>query len=123
MIRIGSQVALVPVWFLAVYILVVALVPLTHAAWRRWGFASVVAPVIAAVLVDLGTFAAGIGWIGWLNYVFVWLTVHQLGYAWHDGRLAGVKVGALALCRRDSQPARSHPPRPLSSEPGRGAER
>ena len=48
MIRIGSQVALVPVWFLAVYILVVALVPLTHAAWRRWGFASVVAPVIGA---------------------------------------------------------------------------
>ena len=93
MIRIGSQVALVPVWFLAVYILVVALVPLTHAAWRRWGFASVVAPVIGAILVDLGTFAAGIGWIGWVNYVFVWLTVHQLGYAWHDGRLAGVKVG------------------------------
>ena len=94
MIRIGSQVALVPVWFLAVYILVVALVPLTHAAWRRWGFASVVAPVIGAILVDLGTFAAGIGWIGWVNYVFVWLTVHQLGYAWHDGRLTGVKVGA-----------------------------
>ena len=94
MIRIGSQVALVPVWFLAVYILVVALVPLTHAAWRRWGFASVAAPVIGAILVDLGTFAAGIGWIGWINYVFVWLTVHQLGYAWHDGRLSGVKIGA-----------------------------
>lgn len=93
MIRIGSQVALVPVWFLAVYILVVALVPLTHAAWRRWGFASVAAPVIGAILVDLGTFAAGIGWIGWVNYVFVWLTVHQLGYAWHDRRLVGAKVG------------------------------
>lgn len=93
MIRIGSQVALVPVWFLAVYILVVALVPLTDAAWRRWGFASVAAPVVGAVVVDLGTFAAGLTWIGWVNYVFVWITVHQLGYAWHDRRLAGLKVG------------------------------
>jgi len=93
MIRIGSQVALVPVWFLAVYILVVALVPLTHAAWKRWGFASVAAPVVGAVLVDLGTFAAGWSWIGWVNYVFVWLTVHQMGYAWHDRKLAGAAVG------------------------------
>ncbi len=93
MIRIGSQVALVPVWFLAVYILVVALVPLTHAAWKRWGFASVVAPVVGAIAVDFGTFAAGLSWIGWVNYVFVWLTVHQLGYAWRDRRLAGAKTG------------------------------
>lgn len=93
MIRIGSQVALVPVWFLAVYIMVVAAVPLTHAAWRRWGFGSVAAGVAGAILVDLGTFAAGIGWIGWLNYVCVWLTVHQLGYAWHERRLAGARIG------------------------------
>ena len=24
---------------------------------------------------------------------FVWLAVHQLGYAWHDGRLAGLRNG------------------------------
>jgi len=88
MIRVGSQVALVPVWFLAVYIMVVALVPLTHAAWARWGFASVLVPAGAAALVDLVFFAGGLHAVGWLNYPFVWLTVHQLGYAWHDGRLA-----------------------------------
>ena len=93
MIRIGSQVALVPVWFLAVYIMVVAVVPLTHAAWERWGFGSVAVGLAGAILVDLGTFAAGIGWVGWLNYVCVWLTVHQLGYAWHERRLAGVGIG------------------------------
>jgi len=93
MIHIGSQVALVPVWFLAVYILVVALVPLTYAAWQRWGFASVVAPVLGAVLVDLAYFSAGLHWAGWVNYVFIWLTVHQLGYAWRERRLAGSAVG------------------------------
>ncbi len=56
MIFIGSKVALVPVWFLAVYILVVALVPLTYAAWQRWGFASVVFSVVMAALDRRGLF-------------------------------------------------------------------
>jgi len=95
MIRIGSKVALVPVWFLAVYIMVVALVPLTNAAWKRWGFVSVAVPVAAAALVDAAFF--GWGWLalGWSNYLFVWLTVHQLGYAWHERRLAGPRLGIL----------------------------
>jgi hypothetical protein len=93
MIHIGSKVALVPVWFLAVYILVVALVPLTHAAWKRWGYLSVVVPVIAAALVDVAFFAGDLRVLGWLNYPFVWLAVHQLGYAWRDGRLAGTHAG------------------------------
>lgn len=93
MIRIGSKVALVPVWFLAVYIVVVALVPVTHAAWKKWRYASIVVPVAGAVLVDFAFFAGSFRALGWLNYLFVWLTVHQLGYAWHDGRLAGSKTG------------------------------
>jgi fucose 4-O-acetylase-like acetyltransferase len=93
MIRIGSRVALVPVWFLAVYILVVALVPLTHAAWKKWGFLSVVMPVVAAALVDAAFFLLDWRALGWSNYLFVWLTVHQLGYAWHDRRLAGSRMG------------------------------
>ena len=93
MIRIGSKVALVPVWFLAVYIMVVALVPLSHRAWKKMGFASVLVPVIGAALVDVAFFAGGMRALGWLNYPFVWLAVHQLGYAWYDGRLAGGRVG------------------------------
>ena len=93
MIRIGSKVALVPVWFLAVYIMVVALVPLSHAAWKRWGFASVAIPVVAAALVDVAFFAGDLRALGWFNYPFVWLAVHQLGYAWHDRKLAGPRVG------------------------------
>jgi surface polysaccharide O-acyltransferase-like enzyme len=97
MIRIGSKVALVPVWFLAVYIMVVALVPLTHAAWKRLGFTSVVIPVGAAALIDVAFFAGGLHALGWFNYPFVWLAVHQLGYAWHDRRLAGGRIGAPLL--------------------------
>jgi hypothetical protein len=53
-----------------------------------------VIPVGAAALVDLAFFAGGFRALGWLNYPFVWLAVHQLGYAWRDGRLAGARTGA-----------------------------
>jgi hypothetical protein len=37
LVKIGSQTALVPVWFLAVYVLVAALAPAALAAWERFG--------------------------------------------------------------------------------------
>jgi hypothetical protein len=82
-----SQVALVPTWFLAVYVMVGVVVPLTHRAWKRFGFASFTALVAGAVAVDTLRFATGIWQIGLVNYAFVWLAIHQLGYAWREGRL------------------------------------
>ncbi len=90
MIRHGSILALVPMWFLAVYLLVVLLVPWTHGAWRRWGIASFWVLVALAVVVDWLRFHDGHRpAVGWINYLFVWVAVHQLGYLWRDGRLAG----------------------------------
>jgi hypothetical protein len=95
MVKIGSQMALIPTWFLAVYVGVVALVPLTHAAWERFGFASFWAFAAAAVLVDVAFFAADLRALGWVNYLFVWSAVHQLGYAWGDGRFRSGGRGIL----------------------------
>jgi hypothetical protein len=97
MIRIGSQVALVPTWFLAVYIGVAMLVPLTFAAWRRFGMGSIVALALAAVVVDVLAFVFGIAAPRWANYLFVWLSVHQLGYAWRSGSLRPIRAGLLGI--------------------------
>jgi hypothetical protein len=102
-VRVGSQVALVPIWFLAVYVVVVLLVPFTYALWQRLGFYSFWLLAVAAVLDDTLFFAASWEAAGWLNYAFVWLAVHQLGYAWHAGRFSGAlrtsifAIGGLAL--------------------------
>ena len=85
MLRLASQFALLPAWFLVVYIVVVLLVPLSQRAWRRYGMASFWALAGAAALVDLLALGAGWGLLGWLNYLFVWLAMHQLGYAWQAG--------------------------------------
>jgi hypothetical protein len=89
MVKVGSRMALIPVWFLAVYVMVVVLVPVTHAAWERFGMKSFWTLVVAALAVDGAFFTLDLTWLGWSNYMFVWLAVHQLGYAWRDGRLAG----------------------------------
>lgn len=86
-IQLASQAALVPIWFLAIYIVVVMLAPATYSAWRRFGFYSFWAFVVLAVLVDIAFFAADIHWLGWTNYFWVWLAVHHLGYAWRDDRM------------------------------------
>jgi hypothetical protein len=94
-VQFASQAALVPTWFLAIYIVVVMLAPLTLTMWRSWGFLSFWAFVDLAVLVDVAFFSAGQRWLGWTNYFWIWLAVHQLGYAWRDGRM-GSPVRLLA---------------------------
>lgn len=87
MLQLASQVALVPTWFLAAYVVVVTLAPLTLALWERFGWMSVLAGTMLAGAVDVASLGFGLVPVGFLNYVFVWGTVHQLGYAWRDGRL------------------------------------
>ncbi len=96
LLQLASQVAFVPAWFLATYLLVVALVPLTTALHRRWGFAAVAGLVVAAIVVDLAH-TAGVPAIGWANFVFVWGAIHQLGYLWYDQRLPAVPWQGLVL--------------------------
>lgn len=89
-IWLGSQAALVPLWFLATYLLVVALTPITLKAWERFGWSSLVAGAGLAGLVDVLSVGFGFVPAGFLNYVFVWTTVYGLGFAWADSRLGGV---------------------------------
>ncbi|MCR9093862.1 MAG: acyltransferase [bacterium] len=95
-----SQAALVPTWFLAVYVMVGVLVPITYRAWIRYGFRSFWALVAGATLTDVVSFSTGHRTLGLVNYFFVWLAIHQLGYAWREGRfekrLAWFAGGALA---------------------------
>ena len=85
-----SQAALIPTWFLAIYIVVVILAPGAYKFWRRYGFASFLVFAAGAALTDVAFFAAELHWLGWTNYLWVWLAVHHLGFAWRDDRLGRV---------------------------------
>ena len=96
LIRLGSQSALVPVWFLSVYVVITAVSPALVELWNRHGWRSYVALVGAALLVDLAV-ASGTGVIGWVNYLFVWSAMHQLGVAWRSGALSSWRAGTMSV--------------------------
>ena len=89
-IQYVSQAALIPTWFLAIYIVVVMLAPLAYRFWQRFGFTSFVILAAGAAMTDLVFFAGEQRWLGWTNYLWVWLAVHHLGFAWRDDRLGRV---------------------------------
>ncbi len=97
MVRVASQIALVPTWFLAVYVLAILLVPLAYQAWSRFGLVSIWVPVGLAVIMDYAYFGLGLKGLGWTNFLFVWFSVHQLGFAWLHKR-AAVGTGAWLWC-------------------------
>lgn len=91
-IRFSSRAALIPTWFLAIYIVIVMLAPAMYRSWERFGYLSFWFLVVLAALTDYAFFAAGLEWLGFSNYFWVWLAIHQLGFAWRDDRLGGPSV-------------------------------
>ncbi|QBR91257.1 acyltransferase family protein [Nocardioides euryhalodurans] len=100
-LRIASSSSLTLTWFVAVYVVVVALVPMTLAAWDRWG-PWTLAVGLVALPVDTASMLLGSSPVGALNLLLVWGTLHQLGYAWLDGavgrRRSLLLAGGGLLC-------------------------
>ncbi|MCA1690757.1 MAG: acyltransferase family protein [Actinobacteria bacterium] len=70
-----------PLWFLAVYVVVVAIAPVAVAAQHRWGWTVPVALAVGVAAVDLARWPLRIPLVGWVNLALVWLFAHQLGVA------------------------------------------
>ena len=79
---VGRAVKLVvsPLWFLAVYLCLVALLPLSLWLHRRAGMLAVIWLAGGAMLVDVIRFGKGIEEAGWLNMVLIWSLAHQAGF-------------------------------------------
>jgi hypothetical protein len=84
-------------WFLPVYMVLIALTPVMVAAHRRWGLAVPVVLAAASGLVDIGVTGHHVHAIGYLNYLFVWGSIHQWGFFWQDGSLTSRRWHLYAL--------------------------
>jgi hypothetical protein len=85
-----------PLWFLGAYLWVVALAPAMLVAHERWGGRVLVVLGGLVVLGDLGRFGLDVSAMGYLNVLWVWLLMHQLGLWYADGRLAGATAWWMA---------------------------
>ena len=85
-VRMAVWVASIPLWFLAAYLVVIAAAPLMVRLHQRFGLRVIGVLVVLVALGDvarlLGPELAGAG-----NFLFGWLAIHQVGFAWRDGRL------------------------------------
>lgn len=95
-VSMAAQLALIPVWFLSVYIMITALVPLSYSLWKKMGISSVFLFILGAIIIDIMTFVFNVPHINFLNFAFVWLAIHQLGYAWNEGYFKN-PIMALAM--------------------------
>jgi hypothetical protein len=90
------------IWFLAIYAVVIALVPVAETACERVGLGVPVGLVVGAAVVD--GIAAATGYVSsttpswvWVNYLFVWGAVACLGRWWGSVPRAGDPVRGMAL--------------------------
>lgn len=92
-----------PLWFLAVFLLCQALLPVLVAAHTRRPGTTLAALVLGALIVDAVRAQTGVEAVGFLNLAFVWLALQQLGFFLADGRIdalgrrSTVLIGSAAL--------------------------
>jgi len=91
LVTTGARHALGPLWFLAVYLGVVAVAPVLLRLHDRHGLGVVAALAALATATDALATVAPV--VGWANLAWVWLALHQLGIAWQAGALR--RPGAL----------------------------
>jgi fucose 4-O-acetylase-like acetyltransferase len=95
-------------WFLAVYVLTVVAVPLTH----RWGLPMVAVLGVAALGVDALRFD-GLPLVGYVNELLVWLAISRLGAAYASNQLRPSRAVAMGVagfarpCRTWRRPPRA----------------
>ncbi|CAM5388176.1 acyltransferase family protein [Streptomyces avidinii] len=85
-----------PLWFIGIYLAMVAFTPPLLKLHERHGWGAFAALAGAAALVDVLRFAFGVPYVEFLNFAFVWLAVHQLGFLRADGRIRRPAVLAAA---------------------------
>jgi fucose 4-O-acetylase-like acetyltransferase len=84
-------------WFLPVYLLLIALTPALLAAYRRWGLAVPVVMAAGAAAVDAAVLGLHLHLIGFANYLLVWGSMYLWGFAWQSGQLTRPRWRPWAL--------------------------
>ncbi|ACZ23440.1 hypothetical protein Sked_35530 [Sanguibacter keddieii DSM 10542] len=94
--RTVTVVVVMPLWFVAVFAVLALVAPVMLRLHRRYGWRVVVALSLAVLVVELVLMVSGEAAVGYANYVLVWGTAQQLGFAYADGSLQRLPRRAVA---------------------------
>ncbi|WP_201761301.1 MULTISPECIES: acyltransferase family protein [unclassified Nonomuraea] len=69
-----------PLWFLGVYLVLIALLPVALWLHNRYDVLALIWLGGAALVIDVVRFSYGVDQVGWLNMLVVWGLAHQAGF-------------------------------------------
>ena len=81
-----SKLVTQPLWFIGVFLIVTSLSWPLYNLHQKWGAKFIIIGAAFPFLIDWLRFSTGNTSIGYLN-IFIWIWVHQLGFAYADGTL------------------------------------
>ena len=81
-----------PLWLVSIYLVVLMFSPVTAYFHKKSSILSIFFLLAVFLFVDLFTFTETFFYIKYLNYLFFWLFIHQLGYFYADGTLQNIKM-------------------------------
>jgi fucose 4-O-acetylase-like acetyltransferase len=93
----GGAMLLQPLWFLAVYLVLISATPWTWRLYRRHGVGVFPALLAVAVLADIARVGLDLEKVGLVNVVVVWLIVYLIGHAFALGQLGRQAAIGLVL--------------------------
>ncbi|MBC6461259.1 acyltransferase family protein [Actinomadura sp. HBU206391] len=96
-LRLATRGVAQPLWFIGVYLAIVAIAPAMMRLHRAYGALVPAVLLTGVVAADLTRFGLGITEAGHLNLLLVWAAVHQLGFFYADSRLGRGPACALAV--------------------------
>lgn len=93
----AAEVAALPLWFLGIYVVVVALAPAAWKLHQRARFTTIIALGLGVAVVDIVSLGGGMTDLGGLNYALMWILAHQIGFLYADGTLGRLGWRGAAL--------------------------
>ena len=79
-----------PLWLVSIYLVMVMFAPFTIYIHKKYPYLSMTIFIILIILIDSLNFPINLTYIKVFNYLFFWLTIHQIGYFYADGKGLGI---------------------------------
>ncbi len=80
-----------PLWMVSIYLVMVMFAPFTIYIHKKYPYLSITTFIALLMLIDFINFPINFAYMKVLNYLFFWLTIHQIGYFFADGKLQLIK--------------------------------
>ncbi|MBK64159.1 MAG: hypothetical protein CMB47_01370 [Euryarchaeota archaeon] len=76
-----------PLWLVSIYMVMVMFAPLTIYLHKKYPYLTLLVFGLATFFIDIIEVPINYSYIQVFNYLFFWLTIHQLGYFYADGKI------------------------------------